>query len=41
MENEYNTIFDKGTFSRAIKVKSNDFEENIYKELSQLLNIRN
>lgn len=31
MENEYNTTFDKGTFSRAIIVKPNDFEENIYR----------
>lgn len=40
MENEYNSNFDKGTFSRAITVKSNDFEESIYKELSKLFNIR-
>jgi len=40
MENEYNTNFDKGTFSRAITVKPNDFEENIYQELSKLLNIK-
>lgn len=40
MENEYNTIFDKGTFSRAIKVKSNDFEEDIHRELSKLFNIK-
>ncbi len=40
MENEYNTNFDKGTFSRAIIVKPNDFEENIYQELSKLLNIK-
>ncbi len=41
MENEYNTIFDKGTFSRAIKIKSNEFEEGIYRELSQLLTLKN
>lgn len=40
MENEYNTNFDKGTFSRAITVKPSDFEESIYKELSKLFNIR-
>lgn len=40
MENEYNTNFDKGTFSRAILVKSTDFEESIYKELSKIFNIR-
>ncbi|EHM7982829.1 hypothetical protein MC916_004048 [Elizabethkingia anophelis] len=40
MENEYNSNFDKGTFSRAITVKPNDFEEEIYQELSKLLNIR-
>lgn len=40
MENEYNTNFDKGTFSRAITVKPNDFEETIYQELSNLLNIK-
>ncbi|SMO85224.1 hypothetical protein SAMN06265171_10914 [Chryseobacterium rhizoplanae] len=40
MENEYNTNFDKGTFSRAITVKPNDFEENIYQELSKLLDIK-
>ena len=34
MENEYNTSFDKGTFSRAITVKPTDFEESIYMELS-------
>ncbi|WBV58917.1 hypothetical protein PFY10_10750 [Chryseobacterium daecheongense] len=39
MENEYNTNFDKGTFSRAIIVKPNDFEENIFQELSKLLNV--
>ncbi|REC60797.1 hypothetical protein DRF65_18495 [Chryseobacterium pennae] len=40
MENEYNTKFDKGTFSRAITVKPNDFEEDIYQKLSKLFNIR-
>lgn len=39
MENEYNTNFDKGTFSRAVLVKPNDFEEVIYQELSKLFNI--
>ena len=39
MENEYNSNFDKGTFSRAITVKPNDFEETIYQELSKLFNI--
>ena len=39
MENEYNTNFDRGTFSRAITVKPNDFEESIYQELSKLFNI--
>ena len=41
MENEYNTNFDKGTFSRAIIVKPNDFEEIIYQELSKLFNVKN
>jgi len=41
MENEYNTNFDKGTFSRAITVKPNDFEVIIYQELSKLFNIYN
>jgi len=41
MENEYNTNFDKGTFSRAVKVKLNDFEEDMHKELSKLFNIKN
>ncbi|AZI39190.1 hypothetical protein [Epilithonimonas vandammei] len=36
MENEYNTNFDKGTFSRAIIVKPNDFEGCILEELLQL-----
>ncbi len=40
MENEYNTNFDKGTFSRAVTVKPSDFEESVYKELSMLLNIK-
>lgn len=40
MENEYNSNFDKGTFSRAITVKPNDFEETIYHELSKLYNIK-
>lgn len=39
MENEYNTNFDKGTFSRAIIVKPSNFEENIYKELSKMFKI--
>lgn len=39
MENEYNANFDKGTFSRAVLVKPNDFEEVIYRELSKLFNI--
>ncbi|MDC8105497.1 hypothetical protein MTQ00_13220 [Chryseobacterium sp. B21-037] len=37
MENEYNANFDKGTFSRAVIIKPNDFEESIYQELSMLL----
>lgn len=40
MENEYNSNFDKGTFSRAITVKPNDFEETIYHELSKLFNVK-
>ena len=40
MENEYNTNFDKGTFSRAITIKPSDFEESIYEELSKILNIK-
>lgn len=40
MENEYNTNFDKGTFSRAITVRPNDFEEGIYQELSKLFNVK-
>ena len=40
MENEYNSNFDKGTFSRAITVKPNDFEEGIYQELYKLFNIK-
>ena len=40
MENEYNSNFDKGTFSRAITVKPNDFEQTIYQELSKLFNIK-
>ncbi len=40
MENEYNTTFDKGTFSRAITVTPSDFEESIYKELSKLFDIK-
>lgn len=40
MENEYNTNFDKGTFSRAIIVKPSDFEESTYNELSKLFNIK-
>ncbi|WP_411811935.1 hypothetical protein ACLB9Y_00850 [Chryseobacterium scophthalmum] len=41
MENEYNTNFDKGTFSRAITVKPSDFEEIMYQELSELFNVKN
>jgi len=40
MENEYNSTFDRGTFSRAITVKPNDYEENIFLELSKLFSIR-
>lgn len=40
MENEYHTNFDKGTFSRAITVKFNEFEESLCKELSQLFNFK-
>lgn len=40
MENEYNTNFDKGTFSRAITVKPSDFEEIIYQDLSKLFNVK-
>ena len=40
MENEYHTNFDKGTFSRAITVRFNEFEENLCKELSQLFNFK-
>ncbi|WP_426476102.1 hypothetical protein ACP3T3_12030 [Chryseobacterium sp. CBSDS_008] len=40
MENEYNTNFDKGTFSRAVIAKTSDFEESIYKELSKIFNIK-
>ena len=40
MEKEYNTNFDKGTFSRAITVKPNDFEESLYQELSNIFNIK-
>ena len=40
MENEYNSNFDKGTFSRALTVKPNDFEETIYHKLSKLFNIK-
>ncbi|MDF2932891.1 MAG: hypothetical protein K0R36_2222 [Chryseobacterium sp.] len=40
MENEYNCTFDRGTFSRAITVKPNDYEENIFLELSKLFSIR-
>ena len=39
MENEYNTNFDKGTFSRAITVKPTDFEESIYMELSKIFDL--
>lgn len=39
MENEYNNNFDKGTFSRAITVKPNDFEESLYEELLTLFSI--
>ena len=40
MENEYNTNFDKGTFSRAITVKPTDFEESIYMELSKIFDFK-
>ena len=40
MENEYNTNFDKGTFSRAITVKPTDFEEDIFMELSKILDFK-
>src|SRR5690606_27084882 len=40
MENEYHTHFDKGTFSRAITVKFNEFEESLCKELAQLFNFK-
>ena len=40
LKNEYNTTFDKGTFSRAITVTPSDFEESIYKELSKLFDIK-
>lgn len=40
MENEYNTNFDKGTFSRAITVKPNEFEESIYNELLKIFDIK-
>ena len=40
MENEYNTNFDKGTFSRAITIKPTDFEETIYMELSKVLDFK-
>jgi hypothetical protein len=40
MENEYNTNFDKGTFSRAITVKPTDFEESIYRELSKMFDFK-
>ncbi|MGG5598173.1 hypothetical protein ACPDHJ_00010 [Myroides sp. C8-3] len=40
MENEYNSNFDAGTFSKAVKTKLTDFEEVLFKELSILFNIR-
>ena len=40
MENEYNTNFDKGTFSRAITIKPTDFEESIYMELSKTFDFK-
>lgn len=40
MENEYNTNFDTGTFSRANKAKLKEFEESVYNELSQLFNFK-
>ena len=40
MENEYNTNFDKGTFSRAITVKANPFEEKIFEELANILKVK-
>lgn len=39
MEKEYNSTFDKGTFSRAIKISPNDDETALYKELSEILKI--
>jgi hypothetical protein len=40
MENEYNTNFDKGTFSRAITVKPTDFEQSIHMELSKMFDFK-
>jgi len=40
MENEYNTKFDKGTFSRAITVRANEFEEGIYQEITKLFSVK-
>lgn len=39
MENEYGTNFDKGTFSRAIMVKPNEFEQVLYQKLAKILNL--
>ena len=39
MENEYNTNFDKGTFSRAIIVKPSIFEESLFQEIAEIFNI--
>lgn len=37
MENEYNTTFDRGTFSKAINTKLTNFEKQIHNELLELL----
>lgn len=39
MENEYNTNFDKGTFSRAIIVKPSIFEESLFQVIAEIFNI--
>lgn len=40
MEKEYNSTFDKTTFSRANKVLQSDFEKDIFKELSAIMGVR-
>lgn len=40
MENEYNSNFDRGTFSRAVTVKFNEFEESLCSELLDKFNIK-